>query len=171
MLEPEKTKEQLAKELEEMRRRVEQLQDAWEKNEESKRDLSRSENIYRSLFEDSLEGLFEVAEDGTILDANTAYLKLFGYTREEILNTNIVNLYFEQQDRELYRNEIQKTGYVRDYPLRMITKNGRRIDCEVTATAQKSPDGTLISYRGILRDVTDRNESKKVLEKVEKNYR
>ncbi len=37
MLEPEKTKEQLAKELEEMRRRVEQLQDAWEKNEESRK--------------------------------------------------------------------------------------------------------------------------------------
>ncbi len=37
MLEPEKTKEQLAKELEEMRRRVEQLQDACDKNEESKR--------------------------------------------------------------------------------------------------------------------------------------
>jgi two-component system, cell cycle sensor histidine kinase and response regulator CckA len=171
MLEPEKTKEQLVKELEEMRRRVEQLQDAWEKNEESKEDLRHSENRYRSLFEDSLDGLFEVAIDGTILDANTAYLKLFGYTREEILNTNIVNLYFEQQDRELYREEIQRTGYVRDYPLRMLTKNGRKIDCEVTATEQKNPEGTLISYRGILRDVTDRNESKKVLEKVEKNYR
>jgi len=107
MLEPEKTKEQLVKELEEMRWRVEQLQDAWEKNEESKEDLRHSENRYRSLFEDSLDGLFEVAIDGTILDANTAYLKLFGYTREEILNTNIVNLYFEQQDRELYREEIQ----------------------------------------------------------------
>ena len=167
----EKTRDQLINELEEMRRRVEQLEGARAEIEEARKSLSQSEKRYQSLFEDSLDGIFDVAIDGTILDANNAYLKLCGYTREELSKTNIVNLYADPKDITLYKRRIQELGHVRDYPLQILTKNGTKKDCEVTATAQKSPDGAIVAYRGIIRDVTDLNQSKLVFKRVEENYR
>jgi len=66
----EKTREQLIEELEEMRRRVEQLESARAEIQEATKGLSQSDKRYRSLFEDSIDGIFDVAADGTILDAN-----------------------------------------------------------------------------------------------------
>ncbi|MFH0960336.1 MAG: PAS domain S-box protein, partial [Pseudomonadota bacterium] len=66
----EKTREQLIEELEEMRRRLERIESARAETEEATKGLSQSDKRYRSLFEDSLDGIFDVAADGTILDAN-----------------------------------------------------------------------------------------------------
>ena len=50
--------------------------------------LRKSEDRYRSLFEDSKDAIFITTGDGTILDVNQAMLELFGYHRSE---TNQVN--------------------------------------------------------------------------------
>lgn len=123
---PEKTRDQLINELEEMRHKVERLEGARADIQEAKKSLSQSEKRYQSLFEDSLDGIFDVAIDGTILDANRAYLKLCGYTWEELSKTNIVNLYADPKERTLYKRRIQELGHVRDYPLQILTKNGTK---------------------------------------------
>ncbi len=45
----------------------------------AERALRESEEKYRSLFERSMDAVCLVAADGTLLEANQAYLDLYGY--------------------------------------------------------------------------------------------
>jgi two-component system cell cycle sensor histidine kinase/response regulator CckA len=55
--------------------------------------LRATEQRYRQLFERNLAGVFSLAEDGRILDANPAFARLAGYAgRDELLAANPPNL-------------------------------------------------------------------------------
>ena len=52
--------------------------------------LRQSEEKYRTrYFEDSLDALFMVTEDGTLIGANKAYFDLFGYEKEEMFGHSV----------------------------------------------------------------------------------
>ncbi|HEX8925947.1 MAG TPA: PAS domain S-box protein, partial [Terriglobales bacterium] len=61
--------------------------------------LQRSEDRYRSLFENNMAAVFRSTVDGKILDINPAFARMFGYEREELLNLPSAVLY-EGGDRE-----------------------------------------------------------------------
>ena len=117
--------------------------------------VRESEEKYRSLFEDSIDGIFITATDGTLIDANQSFLELFGYNREEIIGASILKTYADTADRNRFRQEIEKRGSVKDYPLRLVKMDGTKIDCLLTATVRRAQDATILGYRGIMRDVTE----------------
>lgn len=61
----------------------------------------QSEQRYRVLFEQSLAGIFRIALDGRILEANDAFAHAFGYdTSSELVQRSIYDLYADPIDRE-----------------------------------------------------------------------
>ncbi|MGO8880306.1 MAG: PAS domain S-box protein, partial [Desulfomonilaceae bacterium] len=133
--------------------------------------LQESEEKFRSLFEDSIDGIFITERDGTLVDGNQSFLDLFGYTKEEVLGTNVIKLYANPEDRELFRQDIEKDGYIKDYPLRLVKKDGAEMDCLFNATIRMDIDGKILGYRGIIRDVTDRKQMEEALRQSEDRYR
>lgn len=62
--------------------------------------LRTSEERYRSLFENNLAGVFRAATDGSYLDCNEAYARIYGYaSREEVLSDNTLARYAKPSDR------------------------------------------------------------------------
>ncbi len=116
--------------------------------------LRASEQKYRSLFEESVAPIFVNLVDGTITDANQACEELFGYTRNELIGKKVIELYADPADRPHFRRALEEAGFVTDYPIRFKKKDGTCLHCTTSASVQKSEDGTIIGYRGILRDLT-----------------
>jgi len=116
--------------------------------------LRASEQKYRSLFEESPAPIFVMMVDGTITDANQACEELFGYMRNELVGKNIREFYADPADRPHFRHILEDAGFVADYPIKLMKKDGTFLHCTTSASAQKSEDGTIIGYRGILRDLT-----------------
>jgi len=54
--------------------------------------LRASEERFRSLFEQSIDPIYINAPDGSHIDANPAWLNLFGYTKEEMTALNVADL-------------------------------------------------------------------------------
>ena len=125
--------------------------------------LRESEQKYRSLFEDSIDGIFINEVDGTLVDANESLFDLFGYTREEVLGTNVIRMYANPEDRDRFRQDIEKDGSIKDYPLSLLKKDGTEMDCLLTGTVRNAIDGTILGYRGIIRDVTERKRTEEAL--------
>lgn len=117
--------------------------------------LRESEARYRTLFDESRDGIFITTTEGTIVEANPSFLNMFGYTREELVGTNISRLYVDPSDREAYRSEIERAGSVKDYPLKLKRGDGSEMDCTATATLRRREDGTILGYHGVMREVTD----------------
>jgi PAS domain S-box-containing protein len=128
----------------------------------AERAVHESEEKYRSLFEGSIDAIYITARDGTFLDVSPSTLELFGLPRDDLIGSRIQRLYADPDDRARFQVEIEKNGFVRNYEIRFKRSCGREIDCLLSAILYRSPDGGILGYQGILRDVTEikRNQEK-----------
>ena len=133
--------------------------------------IKETEGRYRALFEDSRDAIFISSKDGKLLNFNQSALDLFGYTRSELQNLNIEKLYAQPENRSRYRAEIERNGFVRDYPIQVQRRDGAILECLETATVRKSKDGEIIGYQGIIRDITEKKRSEAALQESEEKFR
>lgn len=117
-----------------------------------------SEAKYRQLFEESKDFIFETTADGKFISINQAGVEILGYeSKEEILKINIPrDLYVVPEEREKFKAEMEKYGYVIDFEVHLKKKNGDRITLVETATAVYDDNNRIIGYRGIGRDLTEK---------------
>src|SRR3989442_3979330 len=69
-------------------------------------ELRDSEEKFRALFEGSRDAIGITAPTGKFLDANQAWLDLFGYTRQEMLELNVADHYVHPRDSSSFWHEL-----------------------------------------------------------------
>lgn len=121
--------------------------------------LKKSEEKYHTLFEQSRDAIYITSRDGSFMDFNNATMDLFGYTKEEMMQLNVKDLYLNPFERVKFRKEIEDNGFVRDFELRLRRKDGGKIDCVVTSNLWRSNDGKKLGYQGIIRDITEKRRA------------
>ena len=130
--------------------------------------LRESDQRYRTLFEDSIDGIYSVLRAGTITDANPSFCELFGYTTEEMIGKDIRELYLDPADRPIFQKEIEKKGFVKDYEIKFRKRDGTEVDCLLSSSVHFGKDGSITGYRGIVRDLTARKALHKQLQQAQK---
>jgi len=138
---------------------------------EAEEALRESEERYRSLFEDSRDAIYIRYKDGRFIDVNQAAIELFGYTKEDMLNLNAVELYVNPADMFKFQQEIEETGSVRDYEIKLRKKDGTEINTLNTSNVRRASDGSILGYQGILCDITERKKAEEALRESEERYR
>ncbi len=81
----------------------------------SNKKLTEQELYYREIFNSTVNAIFIYSMDGKLLDINKRTLKMYGYTKSEILNIDIVklsNLSKEKalEKRKKYLQEVADKG-------------------------------------------------------------
>lgn len=120
------------------------------------------QRLYRGLFENSKDAIFITTKDGLILDANQAFLEMFGYLEEELLTMNEAELFVNPADREDHIREIGVKGAVKDLEVRLKKKEGRESDCLISSSVHYATDGSVLGYQSIVRDITKRKRAEKL---------
>ncbi len=128
-------------------------------------ELVEAEERYRTLFEESLDAIYITSKEGKVIEFNPAALKLFGYTHEEVAEHRVEELYVNHADRERFRQEIEKNGYVKNFEVKLKKKDGTVMDCLLTTTVKRDPNGKVIGYQGIIRDITEQKRAAEELER------
>jgi PAS domain S-box-containing protein len=124
-------------------------------------ELRESEEKWRTLFNDSRDAIYITTRDGEFIDFNQSLLDLFGYTVEEMRKIKAVDLYVDPNGRATFKKEVEEKGSVKDFEATLKKKDGTKIYALMTSTLWLAPDGSILGYQGIIRDVT---EQKKTLE-------
>ncbi|MGO9566204.1 MAG: PAS domain S-box protein, partial [Desulfomonilaceae bacterium] len=137
----------------------------WKKAEQA---LRESEEKYRTLFEESKDAVYITTRDGKLVDANQAFLDLFGFGREEARNMGILQIYADAADRKRFQEEIERKGSLKDYEVSFRKRDGTKIEGLLTSTVRQDKDGKVLGYQGILRDVTERKQLQKQLLQAQK---
>ncbi|HKP75996.1 MAG TPA: PAS domain S-box protein, partial [Longimicrobiaceae bacterium] len=125
--------------------------------------LRESEERYRSLFEESRDAVYMSTTDGRLLSANQAMLEMFGLDAAELPSVRMADLYADPADRQQFRDEIFRTGYVRDYEVRLRRRDGTAVHCLISSTLRRTPVGEVVGFHGIIHDITQRKEAEEQL--------
>jgi diguanylate cyclase (GGDEF)-like protein/PAS domain S-box-containing protein len=130
-------------------------------------ELRDSEARYHSLFEGSRDAIYVTTREGRFVDVNSSFLNLFGYSRSQLLEMNAQVLYVAPADRMRFQHEVERLGAVRDFEVSLRTNSGRVLDCLLTSTVRHAADGSVVSYQGIIHDITSGKQARLALENSE----
>ncbi len=133
--------------------------------------LRKSEEMYRSLFEESQDVVYITSRDGKLVNISPSAGELFNHPRHELLKMDVHDLYAHPEDRRRFQEEIERVGAVRSFPVRLRRSDGSVRYCLLTSTVRRDQDGQAIGYHGIMRDVTDQRRADRARERERAAFR
>lgn len=131
--------------------------------------VRHAEEQYRSIFENSTEGIFQAAADGRYLSVNPALVRIYGYDSAEELIANLADiqqLYVEPNRRDDLMQLVNCCDRVSDFESQVYRQDGSIIWISESAVAVRDKDGTLLFYVGTVQDIDDRKRSAEELYKA-----
>jgi PAS domain S-box-containing protein len=130
--------------------------------------LRQSEEKYRNILENMLEGYTELDLKGNFTLVNDKVVRDLGYTKEELVGTNSQQYRNGKNEEEIYQayNELYKTGEpIRALEVEYISKEGTKMIYELSASLIRNAEGKPIGFRGVSRDVTERKKAEEQLKR------
>ncbi len=119
--------------------------------------LRESERRFRELFENSLQPMFQSTVGGSLINANKAFLKAFGYgSLTELAEVNLSSLYVHPEQRAEVADRLAQHGFLSNFELDLRKKDGAVMTVVENSLALRNAGGEIIGYEGILEDVTVR---------------
>lgn len=122
----------------------------------------------RSIFNGAVDTIFVIDQDGTIIEANPAASRMFGYTSDELVGLYLPTLMPEDL-RKQHLNGMQRylhTGIPHVistvYDVEGRRKDGSVFACELSV-AESPEAGEQRHFIGIMRDVTERRQAEENL--------
>jgi two-component system, cell cycle sensor histidine kinase and response regulator CckA len=138
--------------------------------EKLNRTLRESEEKYRNIFENALEGIFQATPEGRFLNVNPAVVKMHGYESSQEMIACITDIehqvYVDPAERKKMKEMLEKKGIVEAFEIETYKKNREKIWISLTARSVRDIDGTVLYYEGISEDITGRKQAEEEKERL-----
>lgn len=128
----------------------------------SEASLRLSENRFRSAMQNSPIGMGIVDPDGRWLEVNPALCRIFGYTSEELLATNIQQIAHPDDCggvAEFLSGLLQRKTESHQVEKRYLHKNGQVVWGQLNVSIVRNPDGSPRHFVFQLQNITERKRS------------
>ena len=113
---------------------------------------------YQWLFRKAPAMATSIAEDGSYLDVNDAFLRRLGYKREEMIGRpplDFVTPASARRVREEFRPALRRTGKLENKPISLVTKSGDVVDCLTNALVEYDPQGEYLRTVAMYTEIAD----------------
>ena len=121
-----------------------------------------TEEQYRSIFENAVEGIYQTTVDGRYLRVNPALADIYGYTSPEDLIANLTDiacqLYVDPGKREAFADLMARQDRVHSFEARVFRRDGSIIWISESARCVRDADGRIRYYEGTVQDITERKQ-------------
>jgi PAS domain S-box-containing protein len=128
-------------------------------------ELSLAELKYRSIFENSVEGIFQTTLGGAFLTANPAMASILGYDGPEELMETVTDvntkLYVNPDRRKALMALLVNNDLATGFEARFYHKNGSEVYCLLNIRAVRDQNGRILRLEGFVTDNTKRVEAEK----------
>ena len=128
--------------------------------------LKENEDKYRGIFESFMDLYYRADMTGKILIISPSVYKLTGWTTEEILGRNVLELYADPAQRAGLLAELLKKSSVTGYEINLMHKDGTSTPTLVSSSVKFDSHGVPVAVEGVLRDITDIKRVREELQKA-----
>ena len=148
---------------EEVNRRTREL-------EETTLELKRSEEKYRSIYENLQDVYFESLVDGSICEVSPSVKNFSHYTPEELHSMSLWERYENPLQRKQLIDMLVNSGKVEDFEVYLKDRDGTILPCSVNAVLIRDAKGEPEKICGTIRNISERKhaeeEHQKLLEQL-----
>lgn len=130
-------------------------------------DLKHSEEQYRGIFENVMEGLYQSSLEGRFLKANPALARILGYESPEELVASITDIrhqfYVNPGDRDTLLTAIIAHRKAFAFEVQCYRKDGRKIWISLSASLRRDESGRPEVIEGFITDIDSRKRAEEGL--------
>jgi two-component system cell cycle sensor histidine kinase/response regulator CckA len=159
---------------EQLRGRVWSFRDISERKRKEEA-LRQSEERYRAIFEQAVEGFFQSTPGGRWIKVNQALARMCGYASPEEMTASIIDIaeqhYTKREDREEFNRLLWEKGFVENFEHETRRKDGSIFWTSVSARAVRDGEGRILYYEGTHEDIDKRKKAESLLVDAEEQYR
>ncbi|MBN1872415.1 MAG: PAS domain S-box protein [Candidatus Omnitrophica bacterium] len=141
---------------------------------EAEETLRESERKYRELYEGSRDGYAAVNMNGDILEFNSAYREMLGYTEDELKDMRYKDLTPEawsESESSIIREQVIPRGYSDIYEKECRRKDGTIFPVELRTYLVRDKEGNPARMWAFIRDITERKKAEASLREAYERLR
>jgi PAS domain S-box-containing protein len=137
--------------------------------------LQQAQARYRSIFENAIEGIFQITLDGHYICVNPALAKIYGYESPEEMMNRVPEIkpqvYVDPKCRENLIDLLTEQGKVKEFEYQIYRQDGSIIWVSENTRAICDANGTSLYYEGTTIDITERKQIEQSLRASEARER
>jgi PAS domain S-box-containing protein len=121
-----------------------------------------AEENYRSIFENAIEGIFQLAPEGRFLSANPAVARVLDFGSPQALMQEVVDVGSLFVDPDRWRELLEHLAdndALTGFECELRRRDGSTIWASLSLHAQRDASGRMVLYEGALVDVTKRKQA------------
>ena len=133
-----------------------------------------SKTRFETIFENSPLGISLVSPSAQIIQVNSAFCEMLGYTEDELLDLNMIELTYPEDIEETarqMRSAMAGEGDRFELKLRIKTKTGAPIWISYTGTHMRDEKGNISFGIGIIENITHQREAQDALQESIDKFR
>jgi len=168
-----KTKEIILRELQGLRKKTYALENSESAQKQPEKFFYISENRFRSIVENSHEGIVIVDDNFRLAYVNDELCRIFGYPKEEIIREDFRKFLDKESkkliaDRYLQRQKGKKVPH--RYEAKIVRKDGSIRHVEISSSVISDTEGNIETVAQIL-DITERKQMEEALQESRERYK
>lgn len=121
-----------------------------------------TEEKYRNIFENSIDGIFQSTPQGRLISVNPSMAAMYGYDSPEDMVNNITDIasqiYINPENRDVVRQRLEGGEQIKGYESLEYRKDGSTLWTSMNAQVIRDHNGRILFYEGTVEDITLRKE-------------
>ena len=132
--------------------------------------FKRNEDLYRTAILTSQDAISITRLDGTLTEVNSGFVKLTGYSRDEILGktTQELDIWVRSEDRDHYIEAMQSRGEIQEFETKFKCKDGIIKNGLVSARMIQLEDEPHIM--SVTQDITQKKDTEASLQESQSSF-
>jgi PAS domain S-box-containing protein len=134
--------------------------------------LRESEEKYRSIFENSVDGIFQTTVEGKYLSVNPALARIYGYDSVRQMLQEIVDiqrdLYVNRDRRQQFQVLMEANDTITNFESQVYKRDRKTIWISENVRAMRDDKGKILYYEGTVEDISQRKIAEIALDKANK---
>ncbi len=122
--------------------------------------LDKAVGKYQEIFDQAVEGIFQITPDGRFLSVNPAMATICGYAAPEEFIRSVTDareqLYARPNDWTEFTRQIERDGRVDNFEAKIRRRRGTITWISTNAHVVRDANGKALYYEGMIADITER---------------